>query len=151
LPDVDDPTKYGTAEVTITEPSREATEQATGFTGNEEYAEVLAITPENVSIDDKDAVEAALAAYAELSDEAKSLLTDEKAKLDSLLAKITDMEAANADPADREAAVPGAVNKIALDTAISEADYVVGKHRLDVTVSKGGKPYSTFITFTVVE
>jgi hypothetical protein len=34
---------------------------------------------------------------------------------------------------------------------INATNYAVGKYRLDVTVSKGGKPYSTFITFTVVE
>jgi BMFP domain-containing protein YqiC len=85
--------------------SKEATEKAEEFTTNPENAEVLALTPASVTVDDKEAIEAALAAYAALSDEAKSLLATEKAKLDALLTKIADLEAAaNADPTDVQAA-----------------------------------------------
>jgi hypothetical protein len=69
------------------------------------HAAILAKTTANVAISDKTAVNAALAAYDALSAPAKALLTNEKAKLDELLAKIADLEAAaNANLADREAA-----------------------------------------------
>jgi hypothetical protein len=81
-----DPSKFGTATVTIV--TTQAIADATEFTETEKYATVLTITPENVTLDDKEAIEAALAAYETLSDDAKAVLADEKAILDALLAKI---------------------------------------------------------------
>jgi DNA replication initiation complex subunit (GINS family) len=53
------------------------------------HAVILAKTPDTVAIADEAAVDTALAAYSALSDAAKALLTVEKARLDSLKAKIT--------------------------------------------------------------
>jgi hypothetical protein len=104
-----DRTKSGTATVTITEASQEAADQASAFKANPENARVLEITPENVTVNDKDAVEAALAAYAALSGEAKSLLANEKAKLDALSDKIAELEAAvTANKAPLNAAITSA-------------------------------------------
>jgi hypothetical protein len=68
-------------------------------------ATVLALTVDNVTIDNKDAVNGVLTAYSALSAGAKALLTGEKALLDSLVAKIAALEAeAEASARDSAAA-----------------------------------------------
>ena len=57
-------------------------------------ADALAKTPETVTISDKDAVAKALADYAKLSPASQAKLTDEKANLDKLQAKIAEQDAA---------------------------------------------------------
>jgi hypothetical protein len=56
--------------------------------------EVFEKTTDTVGLADEAAVDAALADYAELSDEVKALLAEEKAQLDSLKVKITELRAA---------------------------------------------------------
>ena len=60
------------------------------------HAAVLALTVQTAAAGDKAAVQAALDAYDALSGEVKAKLTTEKAKLDSLLVKIADLETAQA-------------------------------------------------------
>jgi hypothetical protein len=60
-------------------------------------------TTDTVTVDDETAVDAALAAYEDLSEGARELLTEEKTKLDSLKVKIAELKAA-ADAAERAAA-----------------------------------------------
>ena len=62
-------------------------------------AEILAKTPETVTVSDKAAVEKALNDYNALSPEAQAKLTDEKANLDKLQAKIAEQEAQDAEVA----------------------------------------------------
>ena len=64
-----------------------------------ENADALAKTPETVTVDDKAAVEKALNDYNALSPEAQAKLTDEKANLDKLQAKIAEQEAQDAEVA----------------------------------------------------
>jgi hypothetical protein len=69
------------------------------------HAVVLALTAETVSTDDEAAVDAALAAYTELSEGAQALAAAEKALLDNLKVTIADLQnAENASEADRTAA-----------------------------------------------
>lgn len=58
------------------------------------YAGALALTPQTVTVDDKEAVDAALSAYDLLSTEAQTTLTPEKALLDQLMIVILEQEAA---------------------------------------------------------
>ena len=62
-------------------------------------AEILAKTPDTVTVADKAAVEKALNDYNALSPEAQAKLTDEKANLDKLQAKIAEQEAQDAEVA----------------------------------------------------
>ena len=62
-------------------------------------AEILAKTPETVTVSDKAVVEKALNDYNALSPAAQAKLTDEKANLDKLQAKIAEQEAQDAEVA----------------------------------------------------
>jgi hypothetical protein len=69
------------------------------------HAAALALTADNVSPDNETIVDAALAAYTELSEGAKALAAAEKALLDNLKITIADLRAAEgADEADKAAA-----------------------------------------------
>jgi hypothetical protein len=69
------------------------------------HAAVLALTAETVSPDDESAVDAALAAYDELSEGTQALAVADKALLDNLKITIADLRAAEgADEADKTAA-----------------------------------------------
>ncbi len=59
----------------------------------QQNADILGKTVENVTIEDETAVDAALAGYEQLSPEAQGLVTEEKALLDSLKAKIEELKA----------------------------------------------------------
>ena len=59
----------------------------------QQNADILGKTVEDVAITDEAAVDAALAGYGQLSPEAQGLVTDEKALLDSLKAKINELKA----------------------------------------------------------
>jgi hypothetical protein len=71
----------------------------------EAHAAALALTAETVSPDDEAAVDAALAAYTELSEGTQALAATEKVLLDNLKITIADLRAAeSAEEADRAAA-----------------------------------------------
>ncbi len=55
------------------------------------HAEILAKTADDVAVADKPAVDAALTAYAALTDDVKTLLTAEKALLDAMKEKLSDL------------------------------------------------------------
>jgi hypothetical protein len=78
-------TKIGQLETPATDA---AANQATANTFRSGYADALALTVDSVAISDKDAINAALAAYDGLSSAVKALLRTEKTRLDSLLNKI---------------------------------------------------------------
>jgi hypothetical protein len=69
-----------------------------------DYSEVLKLTVITVTAANETAVNDALAAFAELSEDAQDLLEDEKALLDALKAKIIQLKAAAASAADNAAA-----------------------------------------------
>lgn len=73
------------------------------------HSAVLSKTTETVTIGDKTAVNAALSEYALLSTGAKSALTSQKTLLDSLFAKITQLEAAQS-AAEAKISAKSAVN-----------------------------------------
>jgi predicted oxidoreductase (fatty acid repression mutant protein) len=79
-------TKIGQLETAAAEAAANQT-AATGFTSA--YSAALSLTAETVTAANKGSVQAALTAYDSLTDAVKALLVSEKAKLDSLLAKIT--------------------------------------------------------------
>ena len=93
-------------------------------------AEILAKTPETVTVADKAAVEKALADYAKLSPAAQAKLTDEKANLDKMQAKIAEQEAQDeevakfkSDNADALAKTPEIVtvsDKAAVEKALND-------------------------------
>jgi hypothetical protein len=84
--------------------SDSAQDLAAAATYRSAHTAALALTVDTVQTSDRAAVNAALSAYNSLSAEAKELLSDEKAKLDSLLAKIADLEAAENASAEHHAA-----------------------------------------------
>jgi hypothetical protein len=89
------------------------------------YAAVLALTAETVSPDDEFAVDAALAAYTELSEGAQTLAAVEKALLDNLKITIADLRAAEgADEADKAVAA----------AFVSAHEAIMGKTADTVTV-----------------
>ena len=103
--------------------------EVAGF--KKDHAEVLAKTPETVTVADKDAVEKALADYAKLSPASQAKLTAEKANLDALKAKIAEQEAqdeevakfksANADALAKTPETVTVADKAAVEKAL--ADY----------------------------
>jgi hypothetical protein len=70
-----------------------------------DHATVLALTVDTVAIANKGVVQAALTAYDALEADAKALLTAEKTLLDSLSAKIAELETASANEAAKTALV----------------------------------------------
>ncbi len=79
---------------------QEAADEANNF--RETHEEALDLTPETVSIDDRNMVEAALESYENLPEAVRAKLTEEKALIDNLLAKIEQLEQEAAE--DQEAA-----------------------------------------------
>ena len=84
--------KLTAAEARITElkADKEASDAANSF--KTDHATVLGLTVDTITIDDKEAVNAALTAYGQLSEAAKTKIAVEKALLDSLLTKIVQLE-----------------------------------------------------------
>jgi BMFP domain-containing protein YqiC len=98
-------TQFEALEQILAEVTAKLAELEAANTFKTTHATVLSLTVNTVTSGDKTAVQAALAAYNALSAEVKALLSSEKAKLDVLLAKIADLEAAeNASDADLAAA-----------------------------------------------
>ena len=91
------------AKIAELEADQAATEEANEFKAT--HAIALSLTEGTVSIGDKSAVETALDAYEELSLAAQGKLVAEKALLDSLLAKIGQLEQEEADQAAAQSVI----------------------------------------------
>ena len=109
-------------------------------------AEILAKTPDTVTVADKAAVEKALNDYNALSPEAQAKLTDEKANLDKLQAKIAEQEAQDAevakfksDNADALAKTPETVtvaDKAAVEKALNDYNALSPASQAKLTAEK---------------
>ena len=109
-------------------------------------AEILAKTPDTVTVADKAAVEKALNDYNALSPEAQAKLTDEKANLDKLQAKIAEQEAQDAevakfksDNADALAKTPDTVtvaDKAAVEKALNDYNALSPASQAKLTAEK---------------
>jgi hypothetical protein len=100
------------------------------------YADVLALTVRTVKLSDKDRVDDAMSAYNNLSQDAKDLLIPEKAKLNSLVSMINEIELAT--PPEEKAALFRAAYADVLALNVS-AVTLADKARIDKAVTAYNK------------